>query len=299
MQWDHEVDIVSVGSGAGALATAIVAVDGGQTVFVAQSAGPGRRCRSRFGIDVSDGETNAYLDAVTEVVETAGFGTAMPDSPEPDLPVRVVADAVPVSLGCHGRRDMVEPFVGARLSGWAADCATAGHGVLYTRVTSRDMTTMRSSSGEKFEAAVVGSVDRCGGGSVIEWLSAQARGRGIDVWDGSLERLVFDDGQVVGAVVATPDGACAVSARRGVVLAAGGGAADRLPGQAPVRVSVVSKTASRFGRVELLAAEFAGSRLAGWTVQRSAPDRRLRSRRLTSRARCSSISGGQLRDGSL
>ena len=300
MQWDHEVDLVSVGSGAGALAAAIVAVDGGQTVFAAQSAPRDQRSHRRLGIEIADSETNAYLDAVIEVA-----GTEMPDMAGPDLPVRFVTDPVPPSLGCNRRRAMIEPFVGARLGNWAADCVTASHAVLYSHVTGRNMTTMRSTSGEKLEAAVVGSVEPGVFGdewSLDHWLSAEARSRGIDFReDSSLERLVFDDGMVVGAVVMTPDGACAISARRGVVVATGGSraVADRLPDETAVRVGVVSKTASRFGRVELLARERAGSRLAAWTATGSVQPRQLRSHPLNSRGRCHSISPGQLHDGSL
>ncbi len=293
MQWDHEVDLVAVGSGAGALATAIVAVDDGQTVFVAQSAPPDQRSHCRFGIEVSDSESNAYLDAVTEVV-----GTARPDMSGSDLPVRFVADAVPVSLDCNRRRGIVEPFVGARLAGWAADCVIASHGVLYSHVTCRNMTTMRSSGGEKFEAAVVGWVEPHvlrDGWAMDHWMSAQARSRGIDIQeDSSLERLVFEDGRVVGAVVMTQDGICAVSARHGVVVATGssGAVAGRLPEETPVQVGVVSKTASRFGRVELLARERAGNRPGGLTVTGTAQTRQHRSHRLGSRSRCLSVPPG-------
>jgi hypothetical protein len=37
MRWDETVDVVYVGSGAGGLATPIVAVDAGQMAFVADS----------------------------------------------------------------------------------------------------------------------------------------------------------------------------------------------------------------------------------------------------------------------
>ena len=300
MQWDHAVDIVSVGPDAGALATAIVALDGGQTVFVAQSASLRVGPRCRFGIDVSDGDTNAYLDAVTEVA-----GPAIPGAQVRGLPVRLVADALPPSLGCSRRRGTVEPFVGARLGSWAADCLSASHGVLYSHVTARNMATVCSSSGEKFEVAVLGAVEPGAaqpGWSIEDWLSEQADARGIDVHRGAaLTRLVFDDGRVVGAVIQTPDGMCAVSARRGVVVATGGSATvvDPIPDDKLVRVGIVSKTASRFGRLELLARDPAGSMLATRTVKQTARTGRPRSRRLNSRTTCHSTSPGQLHDGSL
>lgn len=290
MQWDHEVDLVSVGSGAGGLATAIVAVDGGETVFVAQSR---RWSPYRLGVEVSDHETNTYLDAVTDVARTARANAR-----GVDLPVRLVDVAVPGSLSCN-RRGVVEPFVGAHLGNWAADCLAAPHAVLYSRVTDRHMALVRSISGGNIEAAVVGSLDPDRDGWVIDdWLSAQAQRRGIDVHeDSSLERLVFVDGRVVGAVVMTPDGPCAVAARRGVVVASGrhcvgGAAADRMSVETPLQVCVVSQIASRFGRVELLARPRAGSRLAP-TRQNRQP----RSRKLSSRVRCHGIAPGQVHDG--
>ena len=293
MQWDHEVDLVSVGSGVGGLATAIVAVDLGQTVFVAQSGAGGQRSPSRLGIEVSDQETNSYLDAVTEVAGTARASASV------DLPVRLVADAGPGTINCHSRRGAVEPFVGARLGDWAADCVAAQYGVLYNRVTERHMTTLRSHSGERFEAAVIGSLGADRGGWVIDdWLTAQAKSRGMEVHEDSrLERLVFDDGRLVGAVVMTPDGRCAVSGRRAVVVSTGGHcagctAADRVSVESPVQVCVVSKTASRFGRLELLARPGAGSKLL-----RTQQIRRTRSHKLNSRATCHSIAPGQLHDG--
>ncbi|MBV9092010.1 MAG: FAD-binding protein [Mycobacteriaceae bacterium] len=282
---------MSVGSGAGGLATAIVAVDDGQTVFVAQSRATGRGSPYRLGLEVSDSDTNTYLDAVTEVA-----GPPRPGVPGVDLPVRLLADAVPGGLRCNRRHDPVEPFVGARLGDWAAACVVAPHRLLYSHVTGRNMTTMRSSSGERFEAAVVGSLDAGRDEWVIDdWLSAQALDRGIDIHtDSSFERLVFDDGRVVGAVVRTPDGVCAVSARRGVVMTTGGPCAATAV-ETPVQVCVVSKTASRFGRVELLGRPcVTGSRLAP-TQQ----NHQLRSHNLGSRARCHSTAPGQFHDGNL
>ena len=99
-------------------------------------------------------------------------------------------------------------------------------------------------------------------GSVYEWLTAQARDRGIGVHPGSsLQRIVFEDGAVLGAVFSTPDGPLAIRARHGVTVATGGpqtsaAAQYQLPtGDTALRVCLVGQTASRFGRVELLTSE--------------------------------------------
>ena len=73
-----------------------------------------------------------------------------------------------------------------------------------------------------------------------------------------MQRIVFEDGQVVGAVIATPDGPYAIRARHGVSLAPGGTRVNAamphelLARDATVRLCLVSRTASRFGRLELV-----------------------------------------------
>ncbi|BBY48623.1 hypothetical protein MARA_20910 [Mycolicibacterium arabiense] len=91
-----------------------------------------------------------------------------------------------------------------------------------------------------------------------DWMVGQARSRGVDVLTGTpLRRLVFDDGRVVGAVFATPDGPLAVRARMGISVAPN--EHDGFTGEPPAgvggeqrRVCLVGRTASRFGRVEIL-----------------------------------------------
>ncbi len=86
----------------------------------------------------------------------------------------------------------------------------------------------------------------------------------IDVLDAApLDRLVFEDGRVVGVVLATADGPYAIRARRGVTISPTerdfSGADPVLPDyEASMRVCVVGRTASRFGRVELVSVAAAG-----------------------------------------
>lgn len=297
MHWDHEVDLVSVGSGAGGLAAAIAAADAGQTVFVAQLAPrgpqyghpPGAPSR-RLRIEVADAQTSAYLDAVTEILP------GRPHARPVDVPVRVVRDAKPLAHGCNPRRNTVASFVGARLGQWTAECLAASHCAVYSQVTDRNMTAMRSEDGDKFEAAVVGSLSPGvphDGRAIADWLADQARSRAVDVHPAAaLDRLVFEDGRVVGAVVRTQDGTCAVAARRGLVVSTGGLPGpvdgDRLSAPTPVQVCLVSRIAGRFARLELLARP----RVTGRAPASSAP----RSQRLNSRARCHPVWPGQLHD---
>lgn len=238
MQWDERVDILCTGSGLGGLATAIAAVDAGVDVLVADSA----------GLDVGDAETNRYFGELSQDLHVPVHRAAAVDAPIRDD----LAPAAPVS-----RR--VEPFVGSRLQDWAASCLASPYGFLYSRVRERRAVTMRSSRGESFEVASIGSIELGQDQPkfvLVDWLSAQARDRGIEVCtDSPLQRIVFEGGRVLGAVLDTPSGRCAVRARHGVLVSTGGhelGAACDLPETATLQVSLVRQAASRFGRVELL-----------------------------------------------
>lgn len=266
MDWDEEVDVVSTGAAIAGLAHAVAVVDTGGEVFVADSRGDAVSTgsvavRSRVDrlhwleIDVSDPETNAYFAALS-----SDLGPLTRSARDVDIPVRVVEHAESVDA-----RGAVAPFIGARLRDWAARCLVSPYGYLNTRVSDWQSTTLRTVDGESLEVTEVGSItpDPANvGGSVLEWLTAQADDRGIDVHRGaSLERIVFEDGDVVGAVFRTSDGPRAVRARHGVTVGGGGPhaaiAAQRpLPTDgATLRVCLVGQTASRFGRLELLSSE--------------------------------------------
>ncbi len=94
---------------------------------------------------------------------------------------------------------------------------------------------LRTVDGESLEVAEIGSItpDPANiGGSVLDWLTAQARDRRIEVHQAtSLQRIVFEEGDVVGAVFATPDGPLAVRARHGVTVASGGPQVTMAAGQ--------------------------------------------------------------------
>jgi hypothetical protein len=265
--WDEEVDVVCTGSGIAGLAHAVAVVDMGGEVFVAGSRGefePGGSSvavRSRIDqlhwveLDVPDQETNEYFAALS-----SDLGPLTRSARDVDVPIRVVDHAEPVDP-----RGAVAPFFGARLRDWAARCLVSPYGYLYTRVSEWQSTTLRTVDGESLEVAEIGSItpDPANiGGSVLDWLTAQARDRSIEVHQAtSLQRIVFEDGDVVGAEFATPDGRLAVRARRGVTVASGGPKVTLAAGQAlpaddaGLRVCLVGQTASRFGRVELLTSE--------------------------------------------
>ena len=266
MKWDAEVDVVCTGAGVAGLARSVAVVGMGGEVFVASSRGGARTgggsvaVRSRvdrlhwLDLNVSDPETIAYFTALS-----SDLGPLARSARDVDLPIRVVDNAKPVDT-----RGPVPPFFGARLRDWAARCLVSPYGYLSTQVADWQSTSLRTLDGESIEVAEIGAIrpdpDNVGG-SVMDWLTAQARDRGIEVHHAtSLERIVFEEGEVLGAEFMTPGGPLAVRARHGVTVAAGGplpamAAGQPVPADATLRLCLVSQAASRFGRLELLTSE--------------------------------------------
>jgi hypothetical protein len=264
VNWDDEVDVVCTGAGAGGLSTAISVIDRGGQVFVADSSGDEvaslgpvsvrpriDRLRPSLGVDVADVETNEYLAALT-----SGLGPLRRTAWEIDVPIRAVQGPPRES------HNAVAPFLGAQLRDWTARCLASPYGYLYTRVSHWPSTTMQTADGDLIAVAEIGSMTpdpHDVGGSVLDWLTGQAHDRDIAIQpETSLERIVFDDGDVVGAVFASPSGPLAIRARHGVTVANGSPRAGMTaagpppPPNTPLRVCLVGRHASRFGRVELL-----------------------------------------------
>jgi hypothetical protein len=160
----------------------------------------------------------------------------------------------------------VEPFLGSRLMDWAGQCLTSPYGMLYSSVFGwYSCATMRSADGGTIEVVPIGTIDwrrGLGGGVLQDWMLDRVREREIEMLsDTGMERLVFEDGRVTGVVLSTSNGPLAVRARRGVTIAPSENDSATV-GIAPVggeqrQVCLVGKTASRFGRVELLSSAVA------------------------------------------
>jgi hypothetical protein len=291
--WDLEVDVAVIGAGIGGLANAIAAVDAGGEVLVANavpersavpatsavpetSAVPGARSvssaqalpgyspialRERVATargwllrDTLDLETGDYLAAVGEDIPDSAIDPG--DGAVPRRSARNLSTE-------EAFRRPVETFVGARLTGWAAQCVASPYGLLYTSMRDWRSTTMKSANGESIEALSIGAIDWADGfgdGALRQWLTAEALKRDIEVEaETRFERIVFEEGVIAGVVLSTEDGPLAVRTRAGITFAPSDHAtgADGHVGvpEERLQVCLVGRTASRFGRVELLDTE--------------------------------------------
>ncbi|OBC10946.1 hypothetical protein A5784_36225 [Mycobacterium sp. 852013-50091_SCH5140682] len=252
MMWDDEFDVVCCGSGLGVLACAIAAADADLDVLLAQ---PGVENRHEadaplLGPGIEDPQTREYFDALS-----ADVGSVAAASNDVELTVRSVRAPAPARPGSP-----IAPFYGARLRDWAVECLLSPYGVLYTRLTDRETQSMQTQSGEDIEVKVIGSVTS-GDGAVSaldEWLIGQTRDRDISTYENStLERIVFEEDEIVGVVLNTDEGPRAIRTRHGIAVAGrqNGPARGALPVDEPNRtlqVGLVGQSASRFARVELL-----------------------------------------------
>ncbi|KDF00345.1 hypothetical protein Y900_015690 [Mycolicibacterium aromaticivorans JS19b1 = JCM 16368] len=239
--WDDVVDVICAGAGPGALAHAICCADHDLDVEIADA---------EISWQTMDSDIAAYLESMTEDLGLEG-------TPVRDLELTAVrAQPVPVKAD---RRATIEPFFGSRLRDWSVRCIASPFGVIYSQVPDI-MTPMRSES-ETVRVAVLGDqrsdADRPGL-ALAQWLRQQADARDIYGARGTvLQRLIFEHGRIAGAELATPERTRLVRATEGVALSIGPLPAEAdwpvqtgLPGGA--QVALVSRTASRFGRVELL-----------------------------------------------
>jgi hypothetical protein len=242
--WDEEVDVLCVGGVIGALASAVVAADAGVDVLIARATAHDGSWPTGA---VSDAETTEYFAAL------AGESPAVASSADTGVTVRTV-QAPP-----EGRGRTVAPFYGARLATWTAECLASPYGLMHTRVTDWGTDSVRVVGEGPVQVKLVGTMATDGPGSdassLAGWLFDAAHARGIGRGtEATLQRLVFEDGMVAGAVLATADGDYAVRARHGVTLAPAVAvpAGPVLHGGQQMQVALVSKAGSRFARVELL-----------------------------------------------
>lgn len=266
MDWDDVVDVVCVGSGGGLIAAGLTAARAGCDVYVATVPSAPRRdggcgrpwgsdLSSRLGVDDVNDETVGHLNQAVEE-----FAPVVCADDDFDLPVRILEDRQPPS-------GTVEPFRGAQLGTWARRCATSPNGVLFNRVTHRQMSEARAAGGVALEVAVIGSFG-AGHASVSSgltaWLYEQASSAGVEIDTVErLERLVFEDGHLVGVIVGTAEGRRAVRALHDVIIGTGELRSEDAPLNEPnglpsdMRLCLVSQFASKFARLELVSSPVA------------------------------------------
>ncbi|WP_319447157.1 MULTISPECIES: hypothetical protein [unclassified Mycobacterium] len=268
--WDLEVDVACIGAGVGTLASAISTVDLGADVLLAIPSTERRAPASAVAVHrrvggflrswsptVTDAETDEYFAALSHGLESIGVGAG-----DSGLPVREVS-----AVTADDRT--IAPFVGANLREWNAKCLASQYGLLYTSLSGWRTKSMRASDGQSLEVHAVASIDSAelaDGCTISDWMLQKLRQRDVDMHEHSaLERIVFEDGRVVGVVLATPDGPLRVGVRHGLSVSSRDpfvAPSDQLvapSGPDGLQVCIVGQSASRFFRVELLdtvAAEF-------------------------------------------
>lgn len=258
--WDVEVDVACVGAGASTIASAVATKDMGASVLLATpTAEPrvdrsGVAVRQRIGGFLGswvrpdmDEETDRYLTALAEDYwSPSGF------SGDSRLTVRTVT-ATPSGAA-------PEPFIGSRLGAWNATCLASPYGMLFSSVSGWRTARMRAEDGQSLEVMRVGGVsasDVAAGFDVGGWLRSRAADRGLTAHRFTdLERIVFDEGRLIGIELRTSDGVMAVRIRHGLALSSGEPMIEVLrtvdATAKDLQLSIVGQAASRFLRIELL-----------------------------------------------
>lgn len=271
-EWDQEVDVVCTDSGMAGLATAISALDEDAEVFLAGATDalpvvPDGPPHKWFTVG-DDKATAEYRGELTADLDIEAVGQR-----DSNLPVRLSGELIPA------RRRPRPPFEGPLLRDWTARCIAAPTGYLYTRVTDWTAEMMDCGRGDLVKVTEIGTMtpdldDPVG--SVAEWLTEEALDRGVSPYPvRRFDRLVFEEGVVIGAVFSTDDGPLAIRAHHGVLVCAketavGDDFYRRLPGKPVLRVALVGKDGSRFGRVELLTSDTEIAEIARPATQRVA-----------------------------
>jgi hypothetical protein len=260
-EWDEIADVICAGRGRIGLAVAVAARRAGLDVMLTD--GPAETAGDAAGADtaVPTGELAALLGVTDE--ETAGYLDALTEDivPLPGVDSGVTVRVVDGPLHPELTRGPIGTFFGAALIHWAEACVSSPYGLLYTRVADPRMSVTYTGANGSVDATVLDTIDidpDRPADSLEHWLTTLEHEHDDALQtSGSLQRLVFEDGVVVGAVVESASGIRTVRARHGVMMALGDGVAPTglptdLDRRESAEVALVSRAASRFARLELL-----------------------------------------------
>ena len=261
------VDILCIGSGSAGVAAGIAEAAKGLKVFVAEPnetvTAPRRPVapsveswatllQRRWGAEEVNSATADYLEEMTN-----SLGPPTPVKVRDQLPFDTVETFSEVKVD---RGEEAPPFFGAELATWARDCLTSPSGMIFSQIRQPTLAEVRKVDGTTIRAGVVARVptNRRREMTVRQWLSELALDNGLTVSKScSVQRLLFREGQLTGAVLDTPDGARAIRARLGVVLGTNCSAEDEALAMMPMAergtaLCIVGRSASRFARLEFL-----------------------------------------------
>lgn len=252
-EWDDVADVICDGRGRLGIAVAVAARRVGLDVMLADA--PAATVTPEADglaghLGITDDDTAEYLRALTEDFTPLPAALSAISTREVDGPLR---PELP--------RGRIGTFYGAALRDWGMSCMSSRYGLLYTRVADPRLSVTYTGAGGAVEATVLDTIDidpERPADSLEQWLSAFERDHGDEIpTSGVLQRLVFDNGVVVGAVLESAGGVRMVRARHGVMLSLGEegstpAAADDLNVRETAEVALVSRAASRFARLELL-----------------------------------------------
>jgi 3-oxosteroid 1-dehydrogenase len=256
MNFDRQVDVLCVGSGAGGLSAAITAAEAGLRALVVekddkaggvQALSSGQiwlgatHLQSELGIGETRAEFAHYLDNLSQGLAVPAMRDMFIDRGNEALrflaerigiPFMVVRDLpdyfYPRVSGsrAEGRYIEVKPIEGSVLGEWAAKCGTSPYGVGYSYTTSSEWVAMQLRNGRFIGDCLqehLAADERCAGAGLAAWLLKAALDRKVEVLlESPATELIYGAGRVTGAIIATPHGMQRISATRGVVLATSG-----------------------------------------------------------------------------
>lgn len=244
--WDDVADVICIRGRLGVAVAGAARAAGLDVLLVDAGGSPAAGAHLTGLLGRTDADSEHYLNALTEDFDPV-------EAMASDVPVRIVDGPAPA----EARRTRLPTFHGTALREWGSSCMAARYGLLYTRVYDPRLSATYTGPEGAVEVTVLATIDLDSerpAASVAKWSAALLDEEGES--HGTLQHLVFDSGAVVGAAISTDEGVRLVRTRHGVMLSApaaeSDGGAEDLEINTTAEVALVSRAASRFGRLELL-----------------------------------------------